>query len=186
MNLFWLHEDPREAAKLNSDQHVLATIREGAVMLQGALSIHLDEEPRGYDMYDVFKEEARPSSMAKWMAWSRENWEKSYRMVKALNYEFVVRDRKDSPDRSSHSSWEKLEELWDLKDEIPSHGGMPVIQFHMPSEYRRDDPSEYVWAYRDYYRNEKVEFETKGKATWSHPRSKPEFMKEPIEDKAKV
>lgn len=176
MNLFWLAEDVEKAARLNSDQHVLATIREGCVMLQGALAEYLEEEPDDYDMYDVFKEEARPSNMAKWMAASRANWMKSYRMVRCLNHEFKIRDRKESPDREPHGSWVKTKDLWDLRFVIPEGPETPVTQMHIPSQYRRRDPIDYVKAYRLYYWNEKQEFESKGPATWSDPRSKPEFM----------
>lgn len=176
MNLFWLSDDPEEAARLNCDQHVVATIREGAILLHGALSLHLEEEPDGYEMYDVFKESAHPSNMARWMAESRENWVKGYRLVRCLNQEFKLRDRKKSPDRSSHGSWDVTEPLWDLRFAIPSNGETPVTQAHMPSEYRSEDPEDYVAAYRRYYRNDKQEFDN-GPAVWSEPRSKPEFMR---------
>lgn len=174
MNLFWLAREPDEAAPLNNDSHVVATIREGAVLLHSAMAIHLPEDEAPETMYDVYDHSQR-NEYAQWMAESRANWEKGYRMVRALNKEFVTRDRKDDPDRVNHSSFTKLQPLVDLKDVIPAGPPTPPPQF-MPEEYRRDD-WDYVDAYRAYYRGEKHTM--KGRAArWSEPREVPDFMKD--------
>lgn len=182
MNGFWLHEDPHEAAKLNRDSHVVATCREMAIMVHAGLALHLPEEEAPDVMYNVYPEDedtrsrTQSNDIALWAGESRENWKRAFDLVKALNYEFVTRRRKEDPGKEHHKSWRRTLPLWDYRKAIPHGERTPPPQFG-PSELQRD-PEEYVQFYRDYYRADKVtdHSEPDGMSHWSSPRSVPDFM----------
>jgi len=177
MNLFWLHAEPGQAAQLNSDSHLVATIREGALMIHAALANHVPEEEAPDDWYNVWNPQNLNNPLAEWMAHSRRNFVKGFQMVRALNREYVIRDRKQEPNRENHGSWNRTYPLWKWRNRIPKGELTPPPQL-MPEEYQSDDPWMYVGAYRRYYRNEKAYFDGKGEwATWSSPRSVPKFMR---------
>lgn len=185
MNGFWLSRDPIQAAKLNRDSHVVATCREMAIMVHAGLAHHLPEDEAPEVMYNVYGPQSKNNSIAQWAGASRENWKHAFDLVKALNYEYVIRDRKDEVDRNSHASWEKTLPLWDYRHRIP-HGELSPPPCYGPEHLKPE--GDYSWSeveifYRTYYREEKVKDGTtrSGVSEWSNPRSVPVFMKDVIQ-----
>ena len=147
MNIFYLHNDPRIAAKYHCDKHVVKMILESAQMLSTAHRI-IDKSDDDILYREAYKN--HPSTI-----WARSGlyhyrWLQS--LFNGLGKEFEQRYNKP------HNTIIKLSER--LKD-APRF--IKEVEFSqppqcMPDIYKRDCS---VDAYRAYYKGEKVGF-----ATW--------------------
>ena len=141
MNVFWLDEDPRQAARYHCDRHVNKMLVEAAQVLSTAARAH------GYDAEFLYRPTHADHPVVKWASESRANWNRLYEFAGALNEEFVERFGHDEP----HASWAMLRRIDRDALALPDADPTEPPQC-MPEEYRRPD---LVNAYRTYYANDK-------------------------------
>ncbi|RQG97678.1 hypothetical protein [Natrarchaeobius chitinivorans] len=145
MNVFWLDEDPRLAARYHCDQHVNKLLLEAAQVLCTAA------RQNGYEADFLYQPTHVDHPVTRWATASSANWRRLREHAAALNEEFV--DRYDKDD--DHASWQVIERIEPDEIAFPSDEPTPRPQA-MPEEYRRpDDP---IGAYRAYYAGEKAEW----------------------------
>ncbi|PCR90509.1 hypothetical protein [Natrinema ejinorense] len=155
MNVFWLDEDPRLAARYHCDQHVNKLLLEAAQVLCTAARENGSEGDGLYRSTHV----AHP--VTRWATESRANWLRLRDQAEALNAEFVERYDKDD----DHASWGVIERIDPDDIAFPADEPTPRPQA-MPDEYKRpDDP---VAAYRAYYAGEKADW-----AEWQYTAEPP-------------
>ncbi|WP_226007470.1 hypothetical protein [Natrinema salinisoli] len=155
MNVFWLDEDPRLAARYHCDQHVNKLLLEAAQVLCTAA------RENGYEADFLYGSTHVNHPVTKWATESRANWLRLRDHADALNAEFVGRyDKADD-----HASWTVIDRIDPDRIAFPSEEPTPRPQA-MPDEYKRpDDP---VTAYRAYYAGEKADW-----AEWNHTEEPP-------------
>ena len=141
MNIFYLHKDPVEAAKLQYNKHVVKMILESAQMLCTA-----HHEIMGDDANVPYKRAHVNHPSTVWARRSAQNYVWLYDHFVALAQEYKKRYGKD------HLSYTKCEPYLRF---LP--GGLPYTGFTqppqaMPDEYK-DDCS--LQAYWNYYINDK-------------------------------
>ncbi|MFC6798519.1 hypothetical protein [Haladaptatus sp. DYSN1] len=141
MNVFWLDEDPRKAARYHCDQHVNKMLLEAAQILSTTLRAH------GHDEAFLYQPTHTGHPTVKWASHSRENWLRLYEFAGALNEEFMERFGHDE----AHASWRMLQLIDRDSIAIPAREPTEPPQC-MPEEYCRED---LVDAYRAYYANDK-------------------------------
>ncbi|MDG5821378.1 hypothetical protein [Natronococcus sp. A-GB7] len=163
MNVFWLDEDPRLAARYHCDEHVNKLLLEAAQVLCTAA------RENGRDDEFLYAATHTGHPVTEWATESRANWLRLREHAEALNAEFVERYEKDG----DHASWEVIEQIDPDEIEFPTEEPTPRPQA-MPDEYKRaDDP---VGAYRAYYAGEKAEW-----ATWAHT-DEPPWLAEHLDE----
>ncbi|MFC4438462.1 MULTISPECIES: hypothetical protein [Natrialbaceae] len=150
MNVFWLDQDPRLAARYHCDEHVNKLLLEAAQVLCTAA------RENGYDAEFLYASTHVGHPVTQWAAESRANWLRLRDHAEALNSEFVERYEKET----DHASWQVIERIEPDAIEFPADEPTPRPQA-MPEEYRR--PGDPVAAYRAYYAGEKADW-----ATWAH------------------
>ncbi len=155
MNVFWLDEDPRLAARYHCDQHVNKLLLEAAQVLCTAARAN------GLEAEFLYQPTHTSHPVTRWAAESRANWLRLKEHAEALNAEFVDRYEKDE----AHASWRVIERIDPDEIDFPSSEPTPRPQT-MPEEYRR--PDDVVGAYRAYYAGEKAAW-----AEWAHTEEPP-------------
>ena len=155
MNLFVLDEDPKVAAELACDKHVVKMTLETAQMLSTVAHAH------GMGQWAYRPTHANhPCTL--WVGHSQENFEWAFQHGLSLGLEYSLRYRK------THKSELVIRRLESLIKLLPKKGRMSAFAQAMPPEYKRTCP---VLAYREFYQKEKARF-----AKWSSPRSRPWWM----------
>lgn len=146
MNVFWLDEDPRTAARYHCDQHVNKMLLEAAQLCCTALREH------GCEADYLYRATHRDHPLARWAGESRANWTRLLEFARALDAEFRERYGHDE----SHASRRMLDRAAadGLADALPDRQATDPPQC-MPERYRR--PGDLVGAYRAYYAGEKRE-----------------------------
>lgn len=150
MNVFWLDENPRLAARYHCDEHVSKLLLEAAQVLCTAA------RENGLDADFLYAPTHIDHPVTRWASESRANWLRLREHAEALNREFIERYDKDG----DHASWTVIERINPDAIEFPDEEQTPRPQA-MPEEYRREDDP--VTAYRAYYAGEKASW-----ATWAH------------------
>jgi hypothetical protein len=157
MNIFYLHPDPKIAAQMACDQHVLKMVVETAQLLSTA-----HRELDGDNVPDtLYKATHKNHPSAKWARESAANYAWTYEHFVALCEEYTHRYGK------THLTERKLRGVLATPPRGIQHGlwFQPPPQC-MPDEYKRADTVE---AYRAYYQSpEKQRF-----ATWAKTRPAP-------------
>ena len=140
MNIFYLHRDPKKAARYQYNKHVVKMILESAQMLCTAHH-HYDEDT------DVpYKKAHYNHPSTKWVRQSDEHYDWLYNHMLELGNEYTKRYGKE------HLSITKCKWiLWERPYGIPSIGFTQPPQA-MPDEYK--DPCS-VQAYWNYYIGDK-------------------------------
>tara|TARA_R100000734_G_scaffold3738_1_gene3322 strand:+ start:85 stop:567 length:483 start_codon:yes stop_codon:yes gene_type:complete len=140
MNIFYLHRDPKKAARYQYNKHVVKMILESAQMLCTAHH-HYDEDT------DVpYKKAHYNHPSTKWVRKSNEHYDWLYSHMLELGNEYTKRYGRE------HLSITKCKWiLWERPYGIPSNGFMQPPQA-MPDEYK--DPCS-VQAYWNYYIGDK-------------------------------
>lgn len=133
MNIFVLHTNPNEAAKMHCDKHVVKMILESVQMLSTVAGM-------GYKA----THQNHPCTL--WVKQSKQNYEWLCQLVEALHSEWQWRYNRTY----KHKSYIVYEGL--VQPELPDIGLTPFAQA-MP-EYLRDKDA--VTAYRNYYKTEKA------------------------------
>jgi hypothetical protein len=149
VNVFWLDEDPRLAARYHCDQHVNKMLLEAAQMLCTAA------RENGLEAEFLYRSTHVDHPVTRWATESRANWLRLREHAAALNAEFVERYGKEG----DHASWAVIERIDPDAIAFPAEEPTPRPQA-MPERYRRSDTVE---AYRAYYAGEKAEW-----AEWNH------------------
>lgn len=149
MNVFWLDEDPRLAARYHCDQHVSKMLLEAAQILCTAARAN------GYEAEFLYRSTHADHPVTRWAGESRANWLRLREHARALNAEFAERYGKTE----DHASWSVIERIDPVGIAFPATEPTPRPQA-MPDEYKRDGAVE---AYRAYYAGEKAEW-----AEWNH------------------
>ncbi len=146
MNIFVLDQDPRAAAKMSCDKHVVRMIMETAQMLcTVARSLGYEDAP--------YKSTHSRHPCTLWAGQSSKNWEWLITHGLGLCDEYTTRYGK------RHKSQDVIEWCMNLGN-IVQEGPLTPFAQAMPAKYKNDDP---VQAYRDYYMAEKARF-----ARWNY------------------
>ena len=153
MNIFYLHRDPRVAARYHNDKHVVKMILESAQMLSTA-----HRELDGNINEDVYRATHKNHPSTIWARQSYQNYMWLFDLFVSLCEEYTHRYGK------VHLTDQKLREVLRsaprMLDRNKSFTQPPQC---MPDEYKVDGNS--VSAYRKYYMGEKS-----GLAKWSKRR----------------
>jgi len=188
MNIFYVDKDPKIAAKMMCDKHIIKMILESAQMLCTAKRVldgkeYFAKTKNGRNIkrlkLDNPNEEAiiykagwlnHPSTQ--WVLKSAYNYTWLYKHMIALNEEYKLRWQKDT----DHVSITKLGQLLSVP---PKNAPLDVIGTDatpaMPDECIV--PGDSVASYRKYYIMKKVRF-----ATWKAPSKMPDWFKEGVEN----
>ncbi|WP_254863682.1 hypothetical protein [Halovivax gelatinilyticus] len=155
MNVFWLDENPRLAARYHCDQHVNKMLLEAAQVLCTAA------RENGCDREFLYRPTHRDHPVTRWASESRANWLELREHARALNAEFCERYEKVT----DHKSWTVIDRIDPDEIDFSSASPTPKPQA-MPEQYRV--PGDPVAAYRAYYSGEKAEW-----AEWAYTEEPP-------------
>lgn len=160
MNIFFLHETPKLAAKYHCDKHVIKMILESAQLLSTAHRVLdgrrarvVSDSGRNATRYvlpnQVMEETLYTAThiehpCARWVRESDENYYWLYELMLELNKEFVRRYNKSEP----HLTIIKLEDKLRYPPKRIPCVGFTTPPKCMPDEYKVDDV---VMSYRNYY-----------------------------------
>lgn len=158
MNIFAVHTNPRLAAQMLCDSHVVKMPTECAQMLSTVAVTRFGIEA-------PYRPTHTNHPCNTWVAESRENAAWTLLHGLALCDEYYARYGRRK--RHVHAARASLEYLWHfLLPAMPSHKLTPFAQC-MPEAYRGHDA---VAAYRRFYRGDKAAF-----AKWANGRSPPDW-----------
>ena len=143
MNIFVLDPDPKIAATMACDKHVVKMILETAQMMCTVVTSY------GHDAPYRSTHAKHPCTI--WAAQSRANWNWLIEHGMSLCDEYTKRYKK------IHKSQRAIEWCAMMHIDLPEIPQTPFAQA-MPSQYKNECA---VTAYRDYYMGEKAHF-----ATW--------------------
>ena len=176
MNIFYLSQDPNEAALMLCDKHVGKLLLEGVQMLSTAhrvldgTKVELYGPPRKKTVYSL-EDRVRDCTLYKaahvnhpcsvWVRTTYENYHWLYRHCLTLSEEFKYRFGK------VHKS-STLLNILEYAPNMIKAGPLTVPALAMPELYRTNDP---VYSYRLYYIKEKSKI-----AKWERGRKPPSFM----------
>ena len=160
MNIFYLDRNPKIAAQMHCDKHVVKMILESAQMLSSAHRF-LDSDLYA-DKVGLYKMAHKNHPSTIWARTCDENYEWLWKHMEALMYEYTHRyGKKHATERLTHA-------LWKLPINIP-YGEFTDPPQCMPDYCKNDDA---VSAYQTYYILEKSGF-----AAWKR-RGEPLWWKE--------
>lgn len=138
MNIFAVHEDPKVAARMLCDRHVVKMILESVQMLSTVIHKSGESGPT--------KPTHHNHPCTQWAGCSRENYMWLWEHLGELCTEYTSRYKK------IHSYQQHLDTLFTYSNNLPSSGLDPFAQA-MPEKYKNPNA---IKAYRDYYRGEKT------------------------------
>lgn len=150
MNIFILHSDPDNAARVHCDKHVPKLTLEAVQIANTGL--HL----AGADSHAFYNATHKKHPWCKFAAKSFDHFQFVRERAHALGREFQCRyDGYHSSHEKSAQNWTEsdLTELSERLGRADSASVWSDIPQAMPDKYQQCDP---VRAYRDYYRAEKV------------------------------
>jgi hypothetical protein len=140
MNIFILHQNPSECAKMYCDKHVVKMLLETAQMLSTTLHECGQSDIAPYKLNHV----NHPCSV--WARQSLENWVWLRELGKELYKEYKYRYND-----KTHKSGEVILSLYGVLPDIEAKGLTKFAQA-LPDKYKNDNP---VIAYRQYYLGDK-------------------------------
>ena len=158
MNIFFLHQNPHQAAKYQYNKHIVKMVLESAQMLCTAHHCILGDEA---DVPYKAAHKNHPSTV--WARRSANNYEWLYHHFVALSAEYKRRYGKE------HLSFTKLAEFLKNPPKNLTKGPMTPFAQAMPDDVKDSDP---VVAYKNYYTKYKREI-----ATWNRGRQQPTWWK---------
>ena len=161
MNIFYLDRDPKIAAQMMCDKHVVKMILESAQMLSTAHRV-IDGDYRA-DLIGMYKTAHKNHPSTKWVRASKENYNWLWLHFDALLKEYTHRYGK-------HHATERLRNI-SFMPPLNTEIGVPFTDPPqcMPDYCKGDDT---VSAYQTYYIVEKADY-----ATWKK-REKPGWFNE--------
>lgn len=140
MNVFYLHHDVNECAKMHCDKHVVKMILETTQLL--STTHHITEQ---IPEFPIYRKTHSNHPSAVWARKSIDHYKFLVSLGLALCREYTKRYGK------THKSQEILENMSKYSINLPNNGFEPPPQA-MPDKYKNKDT---VKAYRDYYIGEK-------------------------------
>lgn len=144
MNIFYLDQSPKKAARYHVDDHVVKMILETAQILCTATQRHLLCE----DEDNLYQPTHTNHPCCKWVSEARGNFIWTLNLGIELNEEYQRRYG-----NGNHKSLQKLALcLARLNDLTFPSRGMTKPKLAMPDEYKQTCP---IQSYRDYYQGEK-------------------------------
>jgi hypothetical protein len=158
MNIFYLDRDPKTAAQMHCDRHVIKMILESAQMLSTAHRV-LDTDLYA-DKVGLYKMAHKNHPSTIWVRSSDEHYKWLYKLMLSLMEEYTYRYGKH------HATERLIEPLRLLPTSIENNGFTDPPQC-MPDYCKKDDV---VSSYQNYYIEEKSGF-----ATWKS-RAVPEWF----------
>ena len=164
MNIFCLDKDPKKAAQMMCDKHIVKMILESAQLMSTAHR-ELDGKNASDELY---KSTHKNHPSAKWVRESAYNYRWLYLHWIAMNDEYKLRYNK----KVNHKSFDKLNHI--LRNP-PKNAPLNKIGT-LPTPAMPDDckvPGDVVASYRKYYIQEKRTI-----ATWKIPSRKPQWFGE--------
>jgi len=160
LNIFYLHKDPRIAAEMQTDKHVVKMVLESAQLLCTAHRVidgeHYIDSSSGrrlqrwkHPTYDneLYKATHFNHPCSLWLRESIDNYRWLYNHFEALSNEYTKRFGK------IHKSWRELGAILFFSPENISKQSFTNPALAMPNEYKCGDP---VQSYRNYYEAEKL------------------------------
>lgn len=145
MNIFYLDRDPKTAARMQCDRHVVKMILESAQLLSTAhREIDGDEWA---DANGLYKRTHKNHPSAVWARQSSDNYQWLFRHFLALCDEYSYRYGK------THLSDEKFRNVLCFSPTDITLGSFTEPPQCMPDEYKDDNP---VYGYRSYYALDKA------------------------------
>ena len=169
MNIFYLDRDPKLAAQMMCDKHVVKMILESAQMLSTAHRV-IDGDYRA-DLIGMYKTAHKNHPSTKWVRASKENYNWLWLHFDALLKEYTHRYGKH------HATERLIEHLRPAPSKLALEEWVEFVDPPqcMPEECKGEDT---VLAYQKYYIIEKSKI-----ATWNKTRSAPKWWKEKIDAK---
>ena len=150
MNIFYLHQSPYIAAKVQYNKHVVKMILESAQMLCTAHHVYGNEEQK---LNEPYKQAHLNHPSTIWTRQCRANYRWLYLHMLALGYEYTKRYGK------THASIIKCEKFLNVPPVHIPDGDFCEPPQAMPDEYKVEGDS--ITAYWNYYEGEK--YKIKGK-----------------------
>lgn len=157
MNIFILHSDAKENAKLYCDKHLVKMILESVQILCSVSRLKGIEAP--------YKLTHENHPCVKWVAQSEAHWDMLINMVVALNNEYKFRYNKNN----NHKSYEVMKKLVKPSFSLTEATGQ---FFAVVDEVKLLGLKEVISEYRKYYKDKYG----KMKMTWKN-REVPNFLK---------
>lgn len=151
MNIFVLDPNPKIAAQMHLDKHVIKMILESAQMICTTHHLHYNHDVEDYDVPYAKTHTNHPCT--KWVRSSLSNYKWLHELTGELNKEYQFRYPKD-PVRN-HMSWDKIKDL-----------PLPALDDYGLTRWARAMPDEckigndVVSSYRNYYNTHKLEMLT--------------------------
>jgi len=167
MQIFWLHEDPEQNARMYNDKHCSKIILEIGQIISTAAQIRGVEDSRLYNKTHV------NHPCVEWAAESKQNIFKALELMKYLNKE--KRRRFKSGD---HLTYTKLYQNIDWHNLLQGHT-FPHTEETVPPQAFKDTPEaltegetfeQVIRGYKAYYRQAKRDI-----SEWNHTQT-PDFM----------
>ena len=160
MNIFYLDENPKMAAAMQTDKHIVKMILESAQLLCTAHRVidgeHYIDDSSGrrlqrwrHPKYDdkLYKATHFNHPCSLWLRESADNYIWLFRHFQALSREYEIRYKK------VHKSWSTLNPILSFTPEKLPRKGFTTPALAMPDQYKCGDP---VQSYRNYYEAEKL------------------------------
>tara|TARA_R110002020_G_scaffold32907_2_gene100751 strand:- start:8797 stop:9324 length:528 start_codon:yes stop_codon:yes gene_type:complete len=163
MNIFVLDRNPRTAAYMMCDKHVVKMILESAQMLSAVIDYQYKDEHRGGDgpVIEQYGLPGYPKAHAKhpctlWARASKQNSKWLVQHMRALCLEYFIRYQKFHKMDGYPLIYDAQLEHCEFEQPCQTE----FVQAITNTDHHREDPVE---AYREYYRKEKAHF-----CTWKH------------------
>jgi len=141
VNIFILDKDPKIAAQMLCDKHVIKMILESAQMLSTVAHNNGFEAP--------YRRTHAKHPCTLWLGESRSNWLWLIEHSIEMCHEYTRRYNK------THKSFRVIEWCVDHSTGPTEDIGLTPFRLAMPEQYKTDDP---VQSYRNYYLGEKARF----------------------------
>ena len=159
MNIFFLHDNPRLAAKWHGDKHCVKMVIETAQMLSTA------HHQSGGCIDGLYKQTHVNHPCSVWVRENRQNYGWAWQLLDGLCAEFRLR-------RGKTHATERLLGLLERKPDIPYASEITTPALAMPDEFKSSCP---VASYRRYYRQKFLDGIVG--YGWSEQRSEPDWLR---------
>ena len=146
MNIFVLDSDPKVAAQMHLNKHVIKMILESAQMICTTHHLHPNLNVGSYNI--PYKKTHMNHPCTKWVRSSLSNYKWLMELTSELNTEYRYRYDKDV----NHKSWDAIKDL-----PLPSLIDIGLTRWAraMPDECKIDN--DVISSYRNYYNTKKID-----------------------------
>lgn len=160
MNIFVLDKNPKLAAQMHLNKHVIKMILESAQMICTTHHLHYNHDVEDYDIPYAKTHTNHPCT--KWVRSSLSNYKWLVELAKELNTEYRYRYEHDDV---NHKSWDKIKNL-----PLPALDDFGLTRWAraMPDECKIGN--DVVSSYRNYYNTKKSDmllYKKRQAPTWA-------------------